>query len=168
MFASTLLSSLALLLAGSSSLIQASPVWPRFTVSNTHLEVLALRAAIGLNPAAVRDVTCMDHSLNIVFHDENAAELSICGGISGPAAKRCEGSPERTTARHGTAEFVLRPEIPGATINVSKTRWEQCVRAARAVCPTGSMRGTCLSGASKGDLAFVLDAPGATGGDEEL
>ncbi|KAI1487762.1 hypothetical protein F5X96DRAFT_648512 [Biscogniauxia mediterranea] len=168
MFSSTLLSSLTLLLVSSASLTLASPVWPRFTVSHTHLEVLALRAATSLNPAAVRDVTCIDHSRNIVFHDENAAELSICGGIEGPAAKRCEGAPERTSGSHGTAEFVLRPEVPGATINVSKSRWEQCVRAARAVCPTGSMRGTCLGGASRGDLTFVLDAPGETVEDEEL
>ncbi|KAI1499388.1 hypothetical protein F5X99DRAFT_287345 [Biscogniauxia marginata] len=162
MLSSTLLNPLALIFAAaasSGSLCLASPVWPRFAVSNTHLEVLALRASTGLNPAAVRDVTCIDHNLNIVFHDENAAELSICGGISGPQATRCEGAPGRTVGRHGTAQFALRPEAEGAAITISKARWEQCVRAARAVCPTGSMRGTCLGGASRGDVAFTLDAP---------
>ena len=86
------------------------------------------------------------------------AELSICGGISG-SASGCSGSPVETTGQTGTAKFTLKAVIPGATINMSKAHWEQCARAARAVCPTGSLKSVCVGGASKGDVAFSLDNP---------
>ncbi|KAI0966835.1 hypothetical protein F4678DRAFT_268063 [Xylaria arbuscula] len=136
----------------------ASPVWPRYTVDNEHFEVLALRATTQLNPAAVNDVTCIDSKLNIVFHDQNVAELGICGGIAGSITK-CEGAPESTVGQSGSAKFTLTTATNGATINISKGRWEQCVRAARAICPTGSMSGTCAGGASSGDVNFTLESP---------
>ncbi|KAH9909043.1 hypothetical protein F4778DRAFT_210379 [Xylariomycetidae sp. FL2044] len=148
----------ALLLVIQASLSRASPVWPRYTVSNEHLEVRSMRATMEMNPAAVTDVTCIDHSLKIVFHDENVAELGICGGIAG-AGTRCEGNPETTEGQSASARFTLTAANPGSTINISKTRWDQCVRAARAICPTGSMSGTCLGGATSGDVNFVLDSP---------
>ena len=95
----------------------------------------------------------------IVFHDQNVAELSICRGIAGPVTK-CQGLPAETTGRSGTALFALRTAEAGAQINISKDPWEQCVRAARAVCPTGSMSGTCVGGATTGgDVAFTLTNP---------
>lgn len=94
----------------------------------------------------------------IVFHDENVALLGICGGIAG-AITKCGGAPASTTGLSGSAAFALDAVERGATINISKGRWEQCVRAARAVCPTGSLRATCAGGASKGDVAFTLDNP---------
>ena len=97
-----------------------------------------------------------------MFHDQNIAELAICGGISGEAT-RCEGAPARTAGESRSARFALRAteEDAGATINITKARWEKCIRAARAVCPTGSMRATCVGGASKGGVHFVLDSPGS-------
>jgi len=86
------------------------------------------------------------------------AELGICGGIAG-AITKCGGAPTSTTGKSGTAQFKLAAVSQGATINISKGRWEQCVRAARAVCPTGSIQATCAGGASTGDVAFTLDNP---------
>lgn len=99
----------------------------------------------------------LSHS-NIVSHHQNVAELKICGGIAG-SVSACGGAPQHTLGQSGTAKFELRAVNPGATITLSKERWEQCVRAARGVCPTGSMSGTCVGGASSGDVAFTLDNP---------
>ncbi|XXG94454.1 hypothetical protein Hte_000711 [Hypoxylon texense] len=156
MHSSTLLSSI--LLVASASLSFATPVWPHFSIENEHLEVLAIRASTSVNPAAVSDVTCIDRNVNIVFHDQNVAELGICGGIAG-AITKCQGSPASTVGQSGSAKFSLEAATAGATINISKGRWEQCVRAARAVCPTGSLSGTCAGGASAGDVDFTLDSP---------
>ncbi|KAI1828697.1 hypothetical protein F4861DRAFT_535112 [Xylaria intraflava] len=145
------------LLAGAACSL-ASPVWPRYTVDNEHFEVLALRASMPLNPAAVSDVTCIDPKLNVVFHDQNVAELGICGGIAGSATK-CGSTTQSTIGQSGSAKFTLTAAKDGATINITKGRWEQCVRAARAICPTGSMKGTCSGGATAGDVNFVLDSP---------
>lgn len=86
------------------------------------------------------------------------AELGICGGIAG-SVQKCGGAPTSTTGTSGSAKFSLSAVERGATINISKGRWEQCVRAARAVCPTGSLKATCAGGASKGDVQFTLDNP---------
>jgi len=94
---------------------------------------------------------------NIVFHDQNVAELAICGGIAG-SIEFCQGNPTSTTGSSGTALFALNPTTAGATINISKGRWEGCVRAAIAVCPTGSFESTCVGGASTGNVAFSLAA----------
>ncbi|KAK0655717.1 hypothetical protein B0T16DRAFT_319748 [Cercophora newfieldiana] len=125
------------------------------TVPQSHFEVLRMRQSIPLEPRAVTDTECIDRNAHIVFHDQNAAELSICGGIAG-SVKRCQGSPSLTQGRVGSALFTLKAMSKESTINVSKKRWEQCVRAARAVCPTGSLSATCLGGASRGDLQFTL------------
>ena len=70
----------------------------------------------------------------------------------------CGGAPISTTGSSGTALFSLKVDTAGATINVSKGRWESCVRAARAVCPTGTFSSTCIGGASTGNVEFTLEA----------
>jgi len=95
---------------------------------------------------------------NIVFHDENVAQLSICGGIAGSITK-CGGAPASTVGQSGTAKFSLKPLTAGATLNISKGRWERCIKAARQACPTGSLKATCPSGASSGDTEFTLANP---------
>jgi hypothetical protein len=161
---------ITLLLAATASAIP----FPSVTVSQDHYEVLRLRASTTVDPTAVTGTTCGDatayipltppfqfstntHPSNIVFHDQNVAELAICGGIAG-AITKCGGAPTSTTGSSGTALFKLDATDAGATINVSKGRWEGCVRAAQAVCPTGEFSSTCVGGASTGDVAFSLSA----------
>ncbi|KAF3762447.1 hypothetical protein M406DRAFT_45958, partial [Cryphonectria parasitica EP155] len=123
-----------------------------------HFEVLSLRHTIPLNPDAVGEVTCWDPEAHIVYHDQNAAQLAICDGISGPAHTRCRASSPVTVGKRGSAQFTLTTLRPGTTIDISKVRWEECVRAARDKCPTGSLSGVCLGGASWGDIGFVLES----------
>ncbi|KAI6373753.1 hypothetical protein MCOR25_003381 [Pyricularia grisea] len=125
-------------------------------VPQEHFEVLKMRASNSVNSNAVTDVKCIDPNARIVFHDQNVAELAICGGIAGSITK-CQGSPQETTGESGSAKFELKAAQQGATINISKGRWEQCVRAARDACPTGTMSGTCVGGASSGDVNFTLN-----------
>ncbi|KAF5527764.1 hypothetical protein CGCA056_v000870 [Colletotrichum aenigma] len=131
--------------------------WPRFTVPQQHFEVLGMRAQTEVNPAAVLEATCIDRNAHIVSHDANSAELAICGGISG-SATTCKGNPSTTVGQSGSARFTIKPTTAGATINISKNKWEQCVRAARDKCPTGSVRATCSGGATSGDVEFILEA----------
>ncbi|KAK4186151.1 hypothetical protein QBC35DRAFT_282810 [Podospora australis] len=129
----------------------------RVLVPQSYYEVLKMRSQIPLNPRAVRDVTCLDRRSHIVYHDENVAELAICGGIAGgDKTKRCQGKPRETYGRSGTALFSLKAMDAKATINISKQKWEQCVRAAREACPTGSLSGICLGGATSGNVGFTL------------
>ncbi|TVY37379.1 hypothetical protein LSUB1_G003426 [Lachnellula subtilissima] len=86
----------------------------------------------------------------IIAHDQNVAELGICGGIAGTIVK-CGGAPTSTTGSSGTALFTLKAVDAGATINVSKGRWEGCVRAAAATCPTGGFSSTCVGGCVDGE-----------------
>lgn len=130
-----------------------------WSVPPEHLEILALRRATPLNPDAVTDVRCWNTEEKIIFHEENAAQLAICDGISGTTSQ-CGGSPKTTVGSRGTAKFTLTALNEGAKINISKVRWEECVHAARAVCPTGSLSATCRGGATVGDVAFVLENPG--------
>ncbi|KAL2022804.1 hypothetical protein VTK56DRAFT_4620 [Thermocarpiscus australiensis] len=140
----------------------AAPQWyekysvPRVIVPQSYYEVLKIRASAPINPRAVADVNCLDPNAHIVFHDETAAELAICGGIAGSATAQCGGAPAETEGRSGTALFTLRAVNAGATINIAKDRWVQCVRAAREACPTGSMSGICFGGASSGNVGFTL------------
>ncbi|KAH9218929.1 hypothetical protein DL95DRAFT_384755 [Leptodontidium sp. 2 PMI_412] len=147
---------LALVLAVSSACVTAAP-FASVGISHEHLEVLQMRASTSVNPNAVLDTKCIDTSANIVFHDANVALLGICGGIAG-AITKCGGAPSSTTGSSGTALFKLNAVDSGATINVSKGRWEGCVRAARAVCPTGTFSSTCVGGATTGNVAFSLSA----------
>ncbi|KAK4459186.1 hypothetical protein QBC42DRAFT_232168 [Cladorrhinum samala] len=133
----------------------------RVIVPQSYYEVLKMRISTPVNSKAVREVACLDRKAHIVSHDELAAELSICGGIEGSVAK-CRGNLKETTGRRGTALFTLRAvdaaASPGAAINLTKARWEQCVRAARDQCPTGSLSGICVGGATTGDVEFSLVA----------
>lgn len=129
-----------------------------WSVPPEHLEILALRRATPLNPDSVTDVRCWNTEEKIIFHEENAAQLAICDGISG-STSQCGGSPATTVGRKGSAKFTLTALRDGAKINISKVRWEECVHAARAVCPTGSLSATCRGGATVGDVAFVLENP---------
>ncbi|WQF77166.1 hypothetical protein CDEST_02180 [Colletotrichum destructivum] len=119
---------------------------------------LEIRASKDVNPDAVTGTTCLDKNVKIDKHDLNVATLAICGGIQG-AIQKCGGAPKSTTGQSGTAKFTLDPTVAGATINVSKGRWEGCIRAARATCPTGSFKSTCKGGASEGDIGFTLNSP---------
>ena len=94
---------------------------------------------------------------NLVSHDVNVATLAICGGIAG-SIEFCGGNPPSTVRASGTAKFTLTAADDGATINVSKGRWEGCIRAARAICPTGTFTSTCVGGATTGNVNFVLSS----------
>ncbi|WYZ34600.1 hypothetical protein EsH8_I_000876 [Colletotrichum jinshuiense] len=144
-----------LLLTATTALAAPVHKWPRFTVPQQHFEVLSMRSQAPVNTAAVLEVTCIDRNAHVVFHDQNAAELAICGGISGDVAS-CQGNPSTTVGQAGSARFSLKPTTEGATINIAKAKWEQCVRAARDKCPTGSVRAVCAGGATSGDVEFTL------------
>ncbi|KAK4165669.1 hypothetical protein QBC43DRAFT_259255 [Cladorrhinum sp. PSN259] len=156
---------ITILLLSLSSISLAAPTkWyekysvARVIVPQSYYEVLKMRISTPANPKAVRDVVCLDRRAHIVSHDELAAELAICdGGIEGNVAK-CRGSPKETMGRVGTAMFTLRAmdAASGARINLTKARWEQCVAAARGACPTGSLSGICVGGATNGDVGFTL------------
>jgi hypothetical protein len=145
-----------------TSLVLSSPmVWdvnPSPTFSPPNRRLLARSPAnTNVNPGAVTGTTCTDPSLNLNTHDTNVAILSICGGIAGTIEK-CGGNPASTVGSSGTSKFTLSPLNKGATLNVSKGRWEGCVRAARATCPTGGFSSTCVGGTTDGDFTFVLSA----------
>ncbi|KAJ1323492.1 hypothetical protein MN608_11647 [Microdochium nivale] len=133
----------------------------QFTTFNVTLLAMAFVPALA-NPIGPRQAalstTCLDASQKITFHDENVAQLQICGGIAGTITK-CGGAPTSTVGQSGTAKFSLKPLTAGATLNISKGRWERCIKAARKVCPTGSLTTTCPGGASSGDTAFTLANP---------
>lgn len=97
-----------------------------------------------------------NNNSNIDEHNKNVALLQICGGIAG-SIQKCEGSPTSTTGASEDAKFTLNPTSAGATINISKGRWEQCIKSAEAVCPGGqAYTATCPLGASTGDINFEL------------
>lgn len=95
---------------------------------------------------------------HIVYHEQNAAQLAICDGISGNDKTRCRTGTSSTVGKRGSAKFTLTATTDGATINITKKRWEECVRAARDKCPTGTLTGTCLGGATSGDVLFTLES----------
>lgn len=88
-------------------------------------------------------------------HSTNVAILSICGGIAG-SIEFCGGNPATTTGQSGTSLFTLNPTDAGATINISKGRWERCIKAAQITCPTGTFQSTCIGGATTGNVNFSL------------
>ncbi|KAK1754874.1 hypothetical protein QBC47DRAFT_203032 [Echria macrotheca] len=133
--------------------------FPRVRVPQSHYEVLKMRQKTLLNPNAVTDIHCIDRTAHIVFHDQNVAELSICGGMAGSSNTPCAGSPATTEGKSGSALFTLTALEGGAGIVLTKEAWEACVRAARAACPTGSLSAVCVGGASRGgDVGFSLTA----------
>lgn len=93
---------------------------------------------------------------HIVYHDQNAAQLAICNGL-GDRCRRDTGPA--TKGQRGSAVFTLKAVHDGSRITLSRVKWEQCVRAARDKCPTGSLSGVCLGGASSGgDVEFRLES----------
>lgn len=121
------------------------------------LSILIQYTGLKKNPKP-RKLTTLPHNSHIVFHEQNAAQLAICDGISGKGNTKCRGSSTMTTGVRGSAKFTLTALTPGAKINISKVRWEECVRAARFKCPTGSLSGTCLGGATSGNVGFRLES----------
>jgi hypothetical protein len=91
-------------------------------------------------------------------HDTNVAILGICGGIAG-SIQKCGGNPAQTTGQSNNSLFTSSATNAGSTINVSKGRWERCVKAAQLTCPKGSFESTCMGGAApSGDVKFSLTA----------
>jgi hypothetical protein len=89
-------------------------------------------------------------------HTVNVAILGICGGIAGKITK-CEGSPAATTGTSGNAQFSIAPVVKGATLNVSKGRWEQGIKAVAAICGADKpFTATFAGGASTGDINVTL------------
>lgn len=98
------------------------------------------------------------HCSALDSHDTNVAILSICGGIAG-AITKCQGNPASTVGASGTTKISLQPLDAGATLNVSKGRWEGCMRAAAATCPKGTYTSTCVGGVTQGDgFKFTVEA----------
>lgn len=137
---------LPLLLAATSAV--ATPLLPR-------LPSLLPRANQQVSGAEVTDTTCTDESAQLDTHETNVAILSICGGIAG-SIQKCGGSPTSTVGASGGSRFDLAATDAGATINISKGRWERCVKAAQLTCPTGTFESTCVGGATSGDVKFSL------------
>jgi hypothetical protein len=78
---------------------------------------------------------------------QQVAILSICGGIAG-TIQNCQGNPTSTVGASGTAKLSLEAETAGTTIDITKGRWEGCMRAARAVCGDSPFTSTCIGGAN--------------------
>jgi len=112
-----------------------------------------------VNPEAVTETTCTDPSTTLVSHDINVAILSICGGIAG-TIEQCGGQPTSTTGESGTALLKLNAATAGQTIDITKGRWEGCMRAAQAVCGNSPFTSTCIGGAdvNAGNVDFELSA----------
>ena len=78
--------------------------------------------ALELSPLKLTNFLYENRALD--FHTVNVALLQICGGIAGTIEK-CEGAPTSTTGQSGNALFTITPVEAGATINISKGRWER-------------------------------------------
>ncbi|KAF2738543.1 hypothetical protein EJ04DRAFT_509433 [Polyplosphaeria fusca] len=131
-----------------------------------HLATLTLAALLStsahalpqqiVSGAEVTGTTCLDPTIPFDTHDTNVAILSICGSIAGTIQK-CGGNPASTTGVSGTSKFTLEATDAGSTINISKGRWERCIKAAQLTCATGSFESVCLGGATPaGDVRFAL------------
>ncbi|KAJ3310422.1 hypothetical protein HDV04_005002 [Boothiomyces sp. JEL0838] len=108
-----------------------------------------------LDPNAAKNVVCTDKATKLNDHQINVAILSICGGIAGKIQK-CQGNPASSTGISGDAKFEIKPVNAGATINVSKGRWEAGVFAARAICGDSPFTATFPLGTTNGDLQVAL------------
>ncbi|KAG8157454.1 hypothetical protein KVR01_012838 [Diaporthe batatas] len=129
-----------------------------FQLTLVALLPLALSSPVQLfqRDTAATNVQCTDKAANINEHNKNVALLQICGGIAG-SIQKCGGNPTSTTGQSGDAKFTLTPTDSGATINISKGRWEQCIKSAEAICTNGSAyTATCPGGASTGNIDFQL------------
>ncbi|PSR76300.1 hypothetical protein PHLCEN_2v8532 [Hermanssonia centrifuga] len=84
----------------------------------------AFAAPLSTRQETVSNVTCTDPKTTLDSHTSNVALLQICGGIAGTIEK-CQGAPKSTTGQSGDVLFTIKPVDSGATINISKGRWEQ-------------------------------------------
>ncbi|KAI0701090.1 hypothetical protein BC835DRAFT_1265502 [Cytidiella melzeri] len=117
------------------------------------LSVLA--APLSARQEQINNVKCTGGTA-LDFHTVNVALLQICGGIAGTIEK-CEGAPKTTTGVSGNVQFSITPVQPGATINISKGRWEQGIKAAFAQCGEDiPFTATFVGGASTGDVNVEL------------
>jgi len=112
------------------------------------------------DPNSISNLNCTAPTTKLDSHQVNVALLQICGGIAGKITK-CGGKAgsvpsSSTTGVDGEAKFSLKATTPGATINISKGRWEQCIRAAQQKCGDAPFIATCKGGATKGDVDFKL------------
>ncbi|KAL1745408.1 hypothetical protein HDZ31DRAFT_81978 [Schizophyllum fasciatum] len=113
-------------------------------------------------PVVVSNLVCDDSGDTLVSHDVNVAQLQICGGIAGKIQK-CQGNPTSTTGVSGTATFTIDPVEAGDTINVSKGRWEQHIKAAFKQCGQDvPFTATFRAGAAKGDINVTLTRTGSS------
>ncbi|KAI5120097.1 hypothetical protein M0805_001253 [Coniferiporia weirii] len=119
------------------------------------LFVSAFAAPLNTRQETVSNVKCTSKTA-LDSHTVNVALLQICGGIAG-TIEFCEGAPTSTTGADGNVQFSIAPVTKGATINISKGRWEQGIRAAFAVCGEDvPFTATFTGGASTGDVNVVL------------
>ncbi|KAI0697848.1 hypothetical protein C8T65DRAFT_582325 [Cerioporus squamosus] len=121
------------------------------------LFVCAFAAPLEVRQETVSNVKCTSTTA-LDFHTSNVALLQICGGIAGTIQK-CQGAPTSTTGQSGNVRFTITPVVKGDTINISKGRWEQGIKAAFAVCGQNiPFTATFTGGATKGDVNVVYES----------
>ncbi|KAH9916315.1 uncharacterized protein B0H18DRAFT_1215103 [Fomitopsis serialis] len=109
----------------------------------------------------VSNVVCTDPNVTLDSHETNVALLQICGGIAG-SIESCQGNPTTTTGTSGGSEFTITPVNSGDTINISKGRWEQGIKAVAATCGADKpFTATFTGGATTGDVNVVLQQASA-------
>ncbi|RDX49197.1 hypothetical protein OH76DRAFT_562162 [Lentinus brumalis] len=120
------------------------------------LLVCAFAAPLEVRQETVSNVKCTGTKA-LDFHTSNVALLQICGGIAG-SIQKCQGAPKSTTGQSGNVRFTITPVVKGDTINISKGRWEQGIKAAFAVCGQNiPFTATFAGGAAKGDVNVVYE-----------
>ncbi|KAG4033567.1 hypothetical protein MFRU_004g00740 [Monilinia fructicola] len=117
-----------------------------------------------MDPSVVTGTTCIDplfiepiFNRTLVSHDINVV-LGICGIIANTTqqlSKLCGGEPSSTTQESGTTLLKLNAATVGQTIDITKGRWERCMRTEQA-----SITSTCIRGANvnAGNVDFELSA----------
>ncbi|KAM5536610.1 hypothetical protein V8D89_009705 [Ganoderma adspersum] len=121
------------------------------------LFVCAFAAPLEVRQETVSNVVCTSKTA-LDFHTSNVALLQICGGIAGTIEK-CQGAPTSTVGQSGNVRFTIKPAVAGDTINISKGRWEQGIKAAFAVCGQNiPFTATFTGGATKGNVNVVYSA----------
>ncbi|KAI0352163.1 hypothetical protein OH77DRAFT_1592384 [Trametes cingulata] len=121
------------------------------------LFICAFAAPLEVRQETVSNVKCTSKT-PLDFHTSNVALLQICGGIAG-SIQKCQGSPTSTVGQSGNVRFTITPVVEGDTINISKGRWEQGIKAAFAVCGQNiPFTATFTGGARKGDVNVVYES----------
>ncbi|PCH44168.1 hypothetical protein WOLCODRAFT_104697 [Wolfiporia cocos MD-104 SS10] len=114
----------------------------------------------------VSNVVCTNPDVTLDTHDTDVALLQICGGIAG-SIEFCQGNPTTTTGTFGNSSFTITPAESGATITISKGRWEQGIKAVAATCGADKpFTATFTGGASTGNVNVELkEVDGTTSSD---